>query len=785
MRHPRCNPDPIAECFVIISHGAWPGSRGINAAFFLLGALLVAVFGAVGPASADSARPVPVGSPVRQQEPLPQVQPARLVILVDESGSISPDDLDREREAAAMIGLGEFAPGSSVSVVGFGSDNTGSQLPVDAVCEAVTVKTAQDQQSLADCVAKLRKRNKADGDGTDHYAAMQQAMTYLSDGPPGSAVSPKMVFMLTDGNLDVSASPRYGRDNVGDQRNQAALRGLDGTLATATKVGVQVWPLGFGNVNKAQLDRFAAGGFQGTCSPSVPRPAAAVAADSRAVADFLLKAFGSARCAGSSDIQRIRLGAGDRQSVTVSVPEIATDGSIVVVKQDAKVTVSVFDPSGREVPKSGRLGDSVFQDSGANGPVESLRITNPDPGNWTVKLTSLPGSPDVEVSAVVIWQGAIRASLTVDPPAPRRGQPVRVLLTLQTRNRPIRDPVQLAGLVFAVRMTSGTAELPVRVADAGTEGDDHSGDGIYTGSVVIPDSDAKSVTFTGTVEGVGVSGDTRTVTAQVSQGRPRLTGQIAFDAAPALVPPGGSVAGLVTVTSVLPARAKVQLQITELAPGTRASVPADRTVFEVPATGRVDLPFTVTFAKDTASGTNRVVVSVVDTADPASVLTSYPLTVDVGYPPEPPPWPLYLGTGGAVVVVAAVLLWLRARKRRREVRGLAVFLFVRGRQVSDIAAPESGAIRFRFVVHSDEGMSPQLAHPVADEPAYRLVRDGGQFRLSTPFGEQFLIHDGERCPAGEGLELEIRDERRRQSEPADGLGTEQPAETVSRSTDLL
>ncbi|MFC3453326.1 vWA domain-containing protein [Amycolatopsis speibonae] len=716
---------------------------------------LWAIFAAFVAGTPAEAR-LPAATGRFQQEP-PQVQPAQLVILVDESGSISPGDLEREREAAATIALGEFAPGSSVAVVGFASDN-GSQSPVDVVCPPVTVKTAQDQQSLADCLTKLRKRGKAEGDGTDHYAAMQQAMDYLDDGPPGSATKPKMIFLLTDGKLDVSDSPRYGPDNAGDQRNQAASRGLDDTLRTAVKAGVQVWPLGFGKVDRAQLDRFAAGGFQGTCGPAVPRPAASVAADAAAVSGFLLKAFGTARCAGSGDIQRRKLGAGEAESVTVTVPEIATDGSIVVVKQDARVSVSFLDPHGREVPKSGQLGASSFQDSGANGPVESLRITDPEPGNWTVKLTSLPGLPDIEVSAVVLWQGAVRASLTVDPPAPQRGQRAKVLLTLQTRNRPIRDPAQLTGLTFSVSMTNGVATSQVPMSDSGQNGDDRAGDGVYTGSVVVPDTTDKTAKFVGSVQGIGVSGDTRTVITTLSDGRPGLAAQITFGQA-TRVEPGRSVSGTVTVDSLLGVRAKVRLQITDPAPGTKASIPGDRTVFEVPATGRADFPFDVVFAADSANGTNGLTVTLVDDANPAKTLANYPLSIQVGYPPPPTPWWLYLGLPGALLVFVAFAAWARARHRRRRVSGLAVFLFQRGRQISDIAAPAGGETRFPFVLRSANGAAPQLTPPAPDdEEVYRLVRDGRRFTLLTPFGERYLLHDGERCEAGDGLELEVRDE---------------------------
>src|SRR5688572_4620854 len=91
------------------------------------------------------------------QQPEPAISPANIVVLVDESSSISAQDMDREREAAALIALGEFAPSSTIAVVGFGSDN-GGQSPVDVVCPPSTVATAQDRQRLSDCTRNLKSR---------------------------------------------------------------------------------------------------------------------------------------------------------------------------------------------------------------------------------------------------------------------------------------------------------------------------------------------------------------------------------------------------------------------------------------------------------------------------------------------------------------------------------------------------------------------------------------------------------------------------------------------------
>ncbi|WP_165960878.1 vWA domain-containing protein [Actinocrispum wychmicini] len=681
------------------------------------------------------------------QEPPPVVRPATIVILVDESGSISNADLVREREAAATIALGEYAPRSTISVVGFGSSDGPGQSAVDVVCPPVTVTTAEDQQRLADCTGNLRKRGPGQGQGTDHAAALRQAMSYMGDAKPDG---PRMIFLLTDGELDVSGSPAYGPDNVGNQRNAAAWTVVDDTLNRARAAQTQVWPLGFGTVNKAALDRFAEGGFAGACGPKAPKPAAVVVSSAADVDQQLLRAYSAARCAGTSDLQQRRLSPGSTESMTVDIPSIATDGSIVVVKHDPGIAVSFKDPHGVEVPKSGARDGSTFQGSGQNGPVEALRIVNPTPGKWTVTLTSFPAMTAVDVTAVVIWQGAVRAVLTVDPPSPQPGQTVTVSLKLQTRNQVVTD--QLSTLDFTVTM----AGAPVAVADDGRQPDRQAGDGIYTGVAQAPATGA-SVQFTGTVTGVGVSGDTRTYDAALSTSQTQVRAQIKVDAA-TTVEPGKAVQGTVTVTSALGRAVKLRLQVTDPGPGTKVSVPGEDTILDVPPTGNTDFAFRLLFAPDTGRGPNTMVLKVVQDADDSQVLTLYPFTVDVDYPP--PVW-LYVAVPTALALAAVLWLARRSYRRARDVRGLAVYLYENGRPRGDIAAPEKAATSFSFAVRTGENTPPYLDEPVsrADPDRYELRRVGGRLTvLGVHIGRSELLV-GSRVPIASELEIEVHDER--------------------------
>ncbi|MFS8095725.1 VWA domain-containing protein [Lentzea alba] len=695
------------------------------------------------------ATPIPAGAAHRQQ-PEPVITPANIVVLVDESSSISAQDMDREREAAALIALGEFAPSSTIAVVGFGSDN-GGQSPVDVVCPPSTVATAQDRQRLSDCTRNLRSRTPGQGEGTDHAAALQQALSYLQ----GDKNGPKLIFLLTDGKLDVSDSPRYGPDNIGDQRNRTASELIGTLLQQANKEKVAVWPLGFGNVDQAQLDRFAKGSFQGQCGVKSPTPTATVVSSSADVAQALIRAFQAGRCVGAGDIQRTPLSSGGTAEAKVTIPVIATDGSILVTKHDSRISVSYVDPEGRTVPKSGTQGDSTFQVSGENGAVEGLRIVNPLPGTWTVKITSAPGVPALDVSTVVMYQGAVRSSMTVNPPAPQAGQEVTVALSLQTRSRSITDPNALKDLAFTADVTGDGFTTPIPLNDNAQNGDSRGQDGVYSGKVVIPDQAKGNVKFTGTVAGIGISSDTRTVDAALVTGPPALTALTTFGNTDWQVAPGDTVKGTVTVTNNSGRARKARIIIGDTAPGTVASIPGEQTVLEVPPSGTSTFDFDLAFADNTVLGANALTVKVVDDENPDDVIYEWRITANVEKPP--PLVPIAIIITVAAVLTTALVLFIY-RRRRRDVRGLVVYLYDGHKSRGDLAAPEQPSPVFRFHLGEVQAGIPQLAHSAGGEDSYELRRVGGQLRLSTPYGDTQDLQLGQRVDVSPALSIEVLDE---------------------------
>lgn len=189
--------------------------------------------------------------------------PIDFAVVVDQSKSLADKDLIREVEAAALLSQGEISERSRAAVIGFGSSEKAGQSPVREVC-GLTVADAAGRQRLSDCVQQLSRRDpQHTGPGTDFPAAVRQAVDRLSEGTDTAV--PKVVFLLTDGKLDVSDSPEYGTDAASRQANGA--KRLTEELARARSESVQIWPLGFGSqIDKAALTAMAEGGYRNGCA---------------------------------------------------------------------------------------------------------------------------------------------------------------------------------------------------------------------------------------------------------------------------------------------------------------------------------------------------------------------------------------------------------------------------------------------------------------------------------------------------------------------------------------
>ncbi|MFF5711348.1 vWA domain-containing protein [Streptomyces sp. 62] len=711
-----------------------------------------------GPLTAPAAATGAAGVTRTAADPAEGPDPLDFAVVVDQSASLAEKDLARETEAAALLSQGEISERSRATIIGFGSSEKAGQSPVREVCP-LTVADAAGRERLSACVQQLGRRDAARmGPGTDFPAAVRQAVTRLTEaGGAKTPAVPKVIFLLTDGKLDVADSPEYGTDR--DTRQSNGARRLTEELARARAAGVQIWPLGFGSeIDRSALTAMAEGGYRGACSDipgSVPRMR--VVGTSAEIDKALQETFAAARCA------RIAQGTVGKPpaDLTVTIPPIATDGSLTVAKHDPKVRVTYYDPAGRKVPVRGEFDGSTFEVSGQDGPVEALRVKDPLPGRWRVHIEAPEGHRDREVAVRAIWQGRLRSDVTLDPASPRAGEKVTVQVRMQTRRGVvITDPRQLADLTASAEVAgAGFEPFTFRLADDGRAPDRKAGDVRFTGTFTLPAGATGDLELVTRMAAPGITSDRRPVHARRGADVPVLTAGLVVDRA--TVHPGDTVHGTLDVTNNDSAPHTLRLALQDQAPGAELTVAPTSVTAAAGKSTRI--PFTVTVADGTALGELGGQVAVVDTGGGDTVLDTAFLDVLVVAPPTW--WDRWWKavTGGAVaLLVLATLVGIRilAGIRRRDLTGTTLELRDDGRSLYalTIRRGQSEGGTFAFTVDEPYGGPPTLrsVRGTAASTAHVLRRtSSGELLLRPRGGRQVPVRAGEPIGLGEH-ELVVR-----------------------------
>jgi hypothetical protein len=712
------------------------GSRlpRILAAFTLLASVFFTVPAATAGATATSSASAAGASPID------------FVVLVDESGSIQQSEMNDERAAAALLTQSEISPTSRAAVIGFGSSNAPGESPVDPVCPLTVLDTAGRAQ-MSTCVNKLTGRTQAQGWDTDFNSAISQALSTLAQDP---AQVPKLIFMLTDGIFDVHNSPQYGADATDRMANGA--KALTETLQNAAAQQVEIWPLGFGDqVDGNELATLAAGGYQPTSSCSA-HPQAHTVSSSSVVFSTLLEAFAGARC-GNEDVT----GSANftkPQSFTVTIPAVASEGSILVLKRDPSAVVTFHDPEGRVVGTQASAYGSTFEVSGQNTPVESLRITDPVPGAWTVDLSDPAGYDGQQVMAAIVWQGTLRSFITVSPPAPYAGERVTVRVRLQTHAGVVlHDPSQLAGISVSATLTgTGVSGLTVPLNDAGAAPDTTAYDGQFSGYLTVPKTASGSLTLVGDVTGKGVVGDQRPVYLTVQSAPPLLTGTISMTTHQ--INPGGAVSGTLLVRNTDGKAHTVAFELSELDTGEQAEVvPATITV---PAASQQQYKFSVEFGSGTPLGFQPGVVTAVDKT--AAVPVDDGL-IDVQIVPLPDfwqQWKTLLLAGTAVLAGLIALLIAQSTRRKRGLRFGPVTL-----RLLTAAGTEATRLKtvkqteFGFILAPSGGSAKLRRQNHGARWTVRRERPRGGLQLIAPDGRAKPFPPNRQIPLEGDFEIEL------------------------------
>jgi hypothetical protein len=694
----------------------------------------------IGVVAALAAAAVYPAGPAVAEDDTPTLKPLQVVVLVDESGSLSDADVVKEKEAARTIAFSVLAPQSQVSVIGFGSADAAGQSAVDVVCKPTVLNDQQSRDSLGKCVDALHRRAKNEGNDTDHAAALQQALSIARAGGPDK----KVVFLLTDGVLDVSNSPAYG--DTPQRRNAAAAGDVKQTLSALAKENAQVWPLGFGSVDRSALSGFAEGQ---SCTDAAPDPEARVVSNSNELTAAVATAFSSASCVKYETPATGHLTSPGSVDLHINMPAIASDASILVYKHDPRVQVEYTAPGASQ--PAPQAGGSHFELAGQSTSTESLKITDPVPGEWTIHLSSA-GASSADVAANVVYQAAVKAAITVNPPQPTAGQTVEVDMQVWARGKAITDPQALKGLSFVAGLTGGgvTPPAPVKLSDP-------NADGTYTGQLTVPSSASGALSFTGSVSGIGIGGDTRLYPTRVQSAAAAVQGQILFDVNQADVHPGDTIPGTVSISNDSGQPAALRLVVADPSAGSTLTFdPAAVTA----APGKTTTKFNLRVDTDkpgVASATLRLVLD----SDPSVVAAERLFGVDVNPPPGPVRKYLWIWLPVLIVLLAAAA-WFLLRWRRRvvasQVRGLVAQLLVEGAAASELMPREPRSKVFRFAIN-EEFSGWQLQPGVPGEPnLYEVRRSKDGIELSGPHGTK-RVQPGVPHPVRERLAIVIQDDR--------------------------
>ncbi|MFJ4915981.1 VWA domain-containing protein [Streptomyces sp. NPDC088726] len=644
---------------------------------------------------------------------------------VDESASLAAADMKAEKAAAARIAIGDVSASSNVTVFGFAAAETGDQRAVDPVCPRTQLDAA-GRESIGACVGKLRSRKKSEGTGTDFPSAIRQGVHDLSTGTDPSV--PRVLFLLTDGRMDVTDSEKYGGEA---HRAAEGERQLTAALKEAAAQQVQIWPLDFGSApDKAQLDRIAAGGYQKGCVelPSA-RPKAGKVSGAKDVGPMLEKIFAAAHCL------RYSRGPSDRPPTTleIGVSPLATVGSIVVDKGDPEVTATYFDPSGHKVPTSGTYRKSEFELAGSGSTVEALKITDPVPGVWKVKVEAPEGHRSLPVGVSVLWHGELRGSIAMDPPSPQAGQKTKVAIRLQTREGyEIKDPRDYEGLQVRSELTGdGFEPVELTLNDDGTGADPEKGDGSFTGTVRVPAKADGALKVTGTLTASGLTADVRSESGEVPPGEPAVVAGLTMPTAD--VHPGATVEGTLSVHNTSDAPHTLRLSVADIGRDMLTVDPA-RIVLKPGETGtrKVSVevaPADVFGARLGDDGLSLGgTLTVVDDTDSRRTLVQSPLSVRVT--PEPGIWARYwwafmAGAVLLVLVAVAVIAWRGQRRRRRDPFGLLLQLVSpEGEVLSEHPAGHGHKQWYEFTV-VEPHRSPRIERRTHGQYAVQRSPEGG------------------------------------------------------------
>ena len=663
--------------------------------------------------------------------------PVRAVVLVDESGSLEVEDVQAERDAVTFF-ADTIEPGWEVAILPFGSDNgIPGQRAVNNDCKLIKVESEANRQRLRDCAQTIHRRDEIEGNDTDHAAALNEAVATLTSAE-GDALP--VIFLMTDGVLDVDNSIGLYGENPTDE---ARKRIEDEILPKAKKNNIQVWPVGFGEADKAALEILARGGAQNNVrcpntAASPPQPV--VEPNPEEFVRSFQQIAASAGCLDYND-ESFSLADGESKESTFKISPLATSGTLSVVKSNAKSTVTFIDPQGVEVTEDGEDGPSAYERDGEGTRSEVLRIDRPKPGDWKVNVSAEDGGQTFIVSAR--WAGKVDMSINVPTGNPAPGKTSTMTLRLKTAYPDQKVPPEaVEGFDFSGEL-SGEGFKPVKfkLVDDGEGVDETAGDLRFSGTFTTPEGCDGPAELRGSVSAHGLAGDDRSLSIDCSAPEPTVVADIALDG----VPEGG----LVTLGTELTGRVSLdnqgeafvgKLSIVDASPGAQLSI--DPSSVQVPA-GTSEVEFSVIIADGSKPGQTTFSIRLTGNASPVATSDQRLVTEE-----KPPIWPLIIKITIMVLLIAGVAAVLVRRRRQAQVKllfvkGLQAILVEDGNSTPAVRAEVGKKLVFPVKV-SDFGMRSASE---TDQDAYLVRRDRRSPKTKVivrrPGGDEFEVAIGQ------------------------------------------
>jgi len=208
-----------------------------------------------------------------------------IIVLVDESGSLSPFDLLAEKVALEALISNRSLRDRNIRL-GVLPFSSGDESPrIVSACRLTLMDKAGQTALYNGCPNKIVRQTEDSRANTDFASAIAEAVKILKTGEEDRI---PVLILLTDG--------QYNPD--GDQTvSEAEKLALVESLAEAKEGGVSIWSIGFGAPDFSALSEMSKSGAQPDMG-CPGQPEARIAKDLSDISDYILEIIATVGCTG-------------------------------------------------------------------------------------------------------------------------------------------------------------------------------------------------------------------------------------------------------------------------------------------------------------------------------------------------------------------------------------------------------------------------------------------------------------------------------------------------------